>query len=77
MDTSQLVELFYEIRGHLGVSPNFEITVACGLKCHWYFRTLSFKFQNVGTKIEVFLNVSKSQKHFFLETPLPKKQTKY
>ena len=25
MDTSQLVELFYE-RGHLGVSPNFEIT---------------------------------------------------
>ena len=27
--------------------------------------------------VENKLKVSKSQKHFFLETPLPKKQTKY
>ena len=27
----------------LGVSPNFEITVVCGLKFHWYFSTLSLK----------------------------------
>ena len=29
----------------LGVSPNFDITVACGLKFHWYLRTLSLKLQ--------------------------------
>ena len=34
---------------HLGVSPNFEITVACCLK---YLRTLSLKFQKTKTKIE-------------------------
>ena len=31
----------------------FEITVACGLKFHWYLRILSLKFQNARTKIEV------------------------
>ena len=36
-----------------GVSPNFEITVACGLKFHWYLRTLSLNFQKARTKIEV------------------------
>ena len=39
----------------LGVSPNFEITVACGLKFHRYLRTLSLEFQKARTKIEVFL----------------------
>ena len=38
----------------LGVSPNFEITVVCGLKFPWYLRTLSLKFQKATTKIEVF-----------------------
>ena len=37
----------------LGVSPNFEITVACGLKFHWYLRILSLKFQMATSKIEV------------------------
>ena len=32
----------------------FKITVACGLKFHWYLRTLSLKFQKARTKIEVF-----------------------
>ena len=41
----------------LGVSPNFEITVACGLKFHWYLRTLSLKFQKALTKMEVFLSL--------------------
>ena len=27
----------------LGVSLDFEITVACGQKFHWYFRTLNLK----------------------------------
>jgi hypothetical protein len=36
----------------LGVSPNFVITEACGLKFHWYLRTLSLKFQKARTKIE-------------------------
>ena len=36
----------------LGVSPNFEITVVCGLKFHWYLRTLSLKLQKARTKIE-------------------------
>ena len=31
----------------LGVSINFEITVAFGQKFHWYFRTLSLKFQKL------------------------------
>ena len=39
----------------LGVSPNFEIAVICGLKFHWYLRTLCLKFQRAGTKIENFL----------------------
>ena len=39
----------------LGISPKFESTVACGLKFHWYFRTLGLKFQKARTKIEVFL----------------------
>ena len=33
----------------LGVSPNFEITVACRLKFHWCLRTLSLKFQKART----------------------------
>ena len=41
----------------LGVSPNFEITVARGLKFHWYLRTLSIKFQKARTKIEVSLSL--------------------
>jgi hypothetical protein len=36
---------------------NFEITVACGLEFHWYLRTLSLKFQNARTKIEVRLSL--------------------
>jgi hypothetical protein len=36
------------------VSPNFEITVECGLKFHWYLRTLSLKFRNATTQIEIF-----------------------
>jgi hypothetical protein len=40
-----------------GVRPNFEITVAFGLKFHWYLRTLSLKFQKARTKIEVFLSL--------------------
>ena len=36
----------------LGVSPNFEITVACDLKFHWYLRTLRLKFQKATNKIE-------------------------
>ena len=36
---------------------NFEITVACGLKFHWYLRTLSLKFQKATSKIEVFLSL--------------------
>ena len=36
----------------LGVSPNFEITVACGPKFHWYLRTLILKFQKaIGPKL--------------------------
>ena len=27
----------------LGVSPNFEIKMACGLKFHWYLRTFDFE----------------------------------
>ena len=42
---------------HLGVSPNFEITVACDLKFHCYLGTLSLKFQKSRTKIEVFLDL--------------------
>ena len=41
----------------LGVSPNFEITVACGLKFHGYLKTLSLKIQKARTKIEVFLTL--------------------
>ena len=40
----------------LGVSPNFEITVACTLKFHWHLRTFSLK-QKARTKIEVFLSL--------------------
>ena len=40
----------------LGVSPNFR-SVACGLKFHWYLRTLGLKFQKARTKIEVFLSL--------------------
>jgi hypothetical protein len=39
------------------VSLNFEITVACDLKFHWYLRTLSLTFQKARTKIEVFLSL--------------------
>ena len=35
----------------------FQITVACGLKFHWYLRTLSLKFQKATSKIEVFLSL--------------------
>ena len=41
---NQHEELFLTIMcvvSMLGVSPNFEITVACGLKSHWYLRTFS------------------------------------
>jgi hypothetical protein len=38
----------------VGVSPNFKITVACGLKFYWYLRTLSLKFQEATSRIEVF-----------------------
>ena len=34
----------------LGVSPNFEITVACGLRFSWCLWILSLKFQNAMTK---------------------------
>ena len=42
----------------LGVSSNFKITVAFGLKIYWYLRTLSSKFQKASIKIEVFLSLS-------------------
>ena len=48
------LEIMY-VRGF----TNFEITVACGLKFHWYLRTLSLKFQKARTKIEV-LNLMSS-----------------
>ena len=35
----------------------FEITVACGLKFHWFLRTLNLKFQKARTKIDVFLSL--------------------
>ena len=34
----------------LGISPNFEITVACGLRFSWCLWILSLKFQNAMTK---------------------------
>jgi hypothetical protein len=46
--------LLYHTQCTLGVSPNFMITVACGLNFHWYMMTLSLKFQKAMTKIEVF-----------------------
>ena len=36
------------IRGFI----NFEITVGCGLKCHWYLRTLNLKFKKRGPKLK-------------------------
>ena len=42
---------------NLGVSPNFEITVACGLKFHWCLRTSSLKFQKAKSKIDIFLSL--------------------
>ena len=36
---------------------NFEITLACGKKFHWYLRALSLKFHKAKTKIEVFLSL--------------------
>ena len=39
----------------LRVSANFEITVACGLKFHWYLKTLSLEFQTA--EAEVFLSL--------------------
>ena len=41
---------------------NFEITVACGLKFHWYLRTLSLEFQKARTKIEVQLQQPTGQR---------------
>ena len=38
----QYLESKYNL-GNLGVSPNFEITVACSLKFHWCLRTLSLR----------------------------------
>jgi hypothetical protein len=46
----------------LGYSPNFEITVACGLKFGWYFRTLCLKFQKTRNKIEVYLRQPTGQR---------------
>ena len=44
--------LYIYIRGF----TKFWITAACGLKYHWYLRTLSLK-QKARTKIEVFLSL--------------------
>ena len=37
---------------YIGVSPNFKITVLCGLK--FYLKILSLEFQKATSKIEVF-----------------------
>ena len=50
---------FLSLKDHstLGFSPNSEITLVCGLKFHWYLRSLSLILQEPGTKIEVFLSL--------------------
>ena len=40
----------------------FKITVACGLKFHWYLRTLSLKFQKSRTKTEAKLRQPTGQR---------------
>ena len=40
----------------VGVSPNFEITVACGLKFHCYLRTLSLKFQKAWARTKIMFS---------------------
>ena len=39
-------------RNSISIYVQFQITVACGLKFHWYLRTLSLKSQKARTKIE-------------------------
>ena len=45
----------WPLASRIKVSPNFEITVACGVKFCWYLRTLGLTFHKTRTKIEVFL----------------------
>ena len=56
--SSKYVYLF-EFNMLIRCFTNFEITVACGLKFHWYLRTLSLKFQKATCKIEI-LNLKSS-----------------
>ena len=42
-----------------------QITVAWGLKFHWYLRNLTLRFQNARTKIEVFLSLQKQENFKF------------
>ena len=46
----------------LGVSTIFEITVICGLKFHWYLRTLSLKGVSFKPSFLIFFNCAKFQK---------------
>ena len=64
----RFIKSLYRYTYNLGVSPNFEITVACSLKFHWYLRT--------RTKIEAFLSLPYWLSQFSSYTSPSKKYSK-